>query len=278
MTHLLPSITAAFTKGLAVHLAARLGESEAGTRKALQDAVAVVLSGLISKAASREAAWLFELSADDFRAANSAFGTLTGMLGMFGSAHDLKHGENVVSTLFGQAGSDISVHLAGSARIRTESATQLLGLVGAVLTALLGQWAASRSMSVGDFSAELAGLKRQVRALVPQELRGLAAEPLAQRTARETVSRGSNPWASEMAMQLTFAAVVAAPRLYRVRLAVVSFALLAAFYIGVGKLNFAGKTEEVQPLADTQMVEQMGTVDIAPVVVPVSFRLTEHAE
>ena len=79
-------------------------------------------------------------------------------------------------------------------------------------------------------------------------------------------------------MRMTFAAVGVSPRLYRVRLAFVSFALVAAFYVGVGKFSFAGKTEKTTPFVNAQVVEEIGTMSIAPATAPDFLRFVVPAK
>ena len=177
MLSLLDSIRAAFSRELVNHMAARMGESENGVNKALGGMVPMVLCGLINKAASCEPEEVFALSERAYQLANGRVGSMTSMLGILGrgtySGSGPQQGEHLLGTLFGTWESSVAVPVGTFAGIRLESATVLLRMVGAVLPAMLGQYAAHQRLNAPGFTATLLGLKSQARALLPAGLRGL---------------------------------------------------------------------------------------------------------
>lgn len=177
MLSLLDSIRAAFSRELVNHVAARMGESENGITKALGGIVPMVLCGLINKAASCESEEMFVLSERAYQLANGRVGSLTGILGMLGggtySGSALRQGEHLLSTLFGTWEGSVAAPVSAFAGIRPESAMVLLRMVGAVLPAMLGQYAAHQRLNAYGFMTTLLSLKSQARTLLPAGLRGL---------------------------------------------------------------------------------------------------------
>jgi hypothetical protein len=182
MANFLSTTASAFSRELAGHLAARLGESEKGLAKALTGAVRVVLEGLISKARLGEEDAVFEMSRQAYALANSTFGTLTGMLGMVGSGDaadsDMTRGEVLLAVLFGSSNATLAEEIAGCAGIKPRSARQLLRLVAAAMPALLGQYAHNHSLTASGLLTALLKLRTSLRALSTQGL-GLSASLLA---------------------------------------------------------------------------------------------------
>lgn len=177
MLLLLDSVRAAFSRELVGHVAARLGESENGIHRALGGIVPMVLCGLINKAASCEPETIFLFSERAYQLANGRVGSVMGMLAMLGggvqSGSALRQGEDLLATLFGATVNIIAVPVSTYAGIRPESSMVLLRLVGAVLPAMLGQYAAFHQLNALSFTATLLSLKNKARALLPSGLSGL---------------------------------------------------------------------------------------------------------
>ncbi|WP_201986980.1 DUF937 domain-containing protein [Hymenobacter rubidus] len=177
MLQLLNAIQNAFSQELTIHLAARLGEGEAGIRKALGGIVPLVLCGLINKTVSGEAEAVYDLSQRAFQMANGPVGSIGGVLAMLGngtvSGEALRQGESLLASLFGTVGSIAAEPVSRYAGIRTDTATTLLRVVGAVLPALVGQYAYRQSLDSDKIAALLLRLKAPVRNMLPQGLRGL---------------------------------------------------------------------------------------------------------
>lgn len=184
MSRLLTAVTSGiYSKALATHLAARLGESEKGVSRALAGIVPAVLEGLVEKAGSAEEQFVSEISQQAYGLVNGMFGTVTGMLGMLGSGEaadsDMSRGELLLTTLFGACTDTLAQQIANYAGIKPQSARQLQRLAAAAIPALLGQYARSNNLSASGLSAELFEMKGSLRSMLPQRLRavsGLMAE------------------------------------------------------------------------------------------------------
>ena len=179
MSPFLNTITACFSRELITHLAARLGETEAGVRTALDGIVPLVLGGLINRAGMDNGEGVYRMAQNACQAADGYHNTLVGVLGLLGSgaAYEggLAQGERLLATLFGAGSCSIGGPISQYAAIRPASARTLLRLAGAVLPDLLGQFATAHKLQAREMAKLLFGLKKKVRAMLPAALTGLTA-------------------------------------------------------------------------------------------------------
>ena len=177
MPSLLETVKAAFSRELVRHVASRLGEAESGVSKAVGGIVPMVLCGLVNQAGSGASQAVFNLSRQAWLGTHYNVSTVTGVLGVLGSnfasGNSLVQGHEVLEKLFGTGSYVLIEPISAFASIRLESADTLLKLVGTVLPALLGQYAASRQLPPSGLAAELAAIKGPVRAMLPAGLKGL---------------------------------------------------------------------------------------------------------
>ncbi|MFD2717292.1 DUF937 domain-containing protein [Hymenobacter monticola] len=177
MPSLLDIVKAAFSRELVRHVASRLGEAESSVSKALGGIVPLVLCGLVNQAGAGARQAVFNLSRQAWLGTHYNVSTTTGVLGVMGSsaATGLVQGHDVLEKLFGTGSRVLVEPITAFAGIRAESADTLLRLVGTVLPALLGQYAASRQLQAAGLATELAALKGPVRAMLPAGLQGLVS-------------------------------------------------------------------------------------------------------
>ena len=179
MINLLTSIKKTFSRELVGHIASRLGEPETGIQRALSGIVPVVLSGLISKARAGESRTVYRLSLEAYRGLNSSLDSVTGLLGLLGSGitpgSSLGQGEALMALLFANPVSVLAGPIGAYAAIRPESTVLLLSFAGAVLPALVGQYAIRQKLRPANVAAGLVGLQSRVRSMLPRDLRGLLA-------------------------------------------------------------------------------------------------------
>ncbi|MBF9143930.1 DUF937 domain-containing protein [Hymenobacter sp. BT439] len=158
-------------------MASRLGEAESSVSKAVSGIVPMVLCGLINQAGSGASQAVFTMSRQAWLSTHYNVSTTTGMLGVLGSSvasgNGLVTGQAVLEKLFGTGSHVLVEPIKNFAGIREESADTLLRLVGTVLPALLGQYAAGRQLQAAGLASELAASKGAVRALLPAGLQGL---------------------------------------------------------------------------------------------------------
>jgi len=177
MPGLLDTVKAAFSRELVRHVASRLGEAESSVSKAVGGIVPMVLCALVNQAGAGASQAVFSTSRQAWLGTHYDVGTTTGVLGVLGSSYasssSLKQGHDVLEKLFGTGSHVLIEPIKAFAGIRQESAHTLLNLVGTVLPALLGQYAASRQLQAAGLASELAAIKGQVRAMLPPGLQGL---------------------------------------------------------------------------------------------------------
>jgi hypothetical protein len=170
-------LKAVFSRELVRHTASRLGETESSVGKAISGIVPMVLCGLVNQASNGSSQAVFNLSRQAWLATHYDVSTTTGVLGVLGSSfatgEALEQGHAVLEKLFGTGSHVLIEPIQAFAGVRAETAGTLLRLVGTVLPALLGQYAASRQLLAAELAAELAAIKGPVRAMLPGGLRGL---------------------------------------------------------------------------------------------------------
>ncbi|MDO7853435.1 DUF937 domain-containing protein [Hymenobacter convexus] len=177
MPNVLDIVKAAFSRELVRHVASRLGEAESSVGRAVGGIVPMVLCGLVNQSGSGASQAVFNLSRQAWLGTHYNVNTTTGVLGVLGSGfasgNSLVQGHDVLEKLFGTGSRVLVEPISAFAGIRAESADTLLKLVGTVLPALMGQYAASRRLQASGLASELAAIKGPVRAMLPAGLQGL---------------------------------------------------------------------------------------------------------
>jgi hypothetical protein len=178
MSALFAAITRAFPRELISHLAARLGEGENGMKRALEGVLPVMMGGMARQAEASDAQLLFDWSNRAYQTTPYGLGSVTGMLGILGSGTTagsaMMQGETLLLVLFGNSWQAIAASVSRYAQVKRTTASTLLTLVGAVLPGLLGQYAEQNRLSAAAVTANLIGIKNQLNALLPFDMRAVA--------------------------------------------------------------------------------------------------------
>lgn len=212
-THL-RAIRLAFSRELARHLAARLGERENAVGKALKGMVPLLLCQLVIQAGEGAGRELFSpVIAAEWTGLGQRR-NLTEVLALLGGGpgHSpaLDAGESLLGRTFGPSRAGLNGLLSTYAGLRSESAIILLRLVAAVVGAGLAQYAAQQQLTAGRLGEELGAAKNQVYDWLPADL---PRWPGFRR--RAAVNAPHAVWAAELArpywvLMLAAAAVVLA--------------------------------------------------------------------
>jgi hypothetical protein len=172
MSDLIEASHVVFPPVLSSHLAARMGESVNGMRRALKAAVPVMLGGIMTRSASN-AEQNFALCQQAYQARHIHQVGVTCILAMLGSkdASDsaMMQGSRLLAA-FGSAEQAIITGLGQYARIQPMVAKEVLELVGAVLLETMGRHCAHHQLDAEKMAAVLANLRNKVQALLPREL------------------------------------------------------------------------------------------------------------
>lgn len=163
-----------FSRGLAHHLAARLGEGEASVSKALRGMVPLVLCQLIIKTGEPDGRELFaQLLGQNWPPLDER-PNITQVLAILGSGTGtgsaLAAAEQALGRLFGSSRVEITEFVHAYAGLRLSSASVLLQLVTVVLAAELALYAQRQRLTVGQLRHELAETKNRVYAWLPDDL------------------------------------------------------------------------------------------------------------
>ncbi|MBF9220841.1 DUF937 domain-containing protein [Hymenobacter ruricola] len=171
MNTLPDTLKTTFSPELVGHLAARLGESEQRTQKALDAAIPVLLGGLVAKAATGSAQELLGLSQQALRLAPAGASTVTGVLGILGSGAAVGgamwQAEALLVELLGATKTVAQEAVGEFSGVKAATAAALLPLVGAVLPAMLAAHAAAHHLCAQELAAALASWHGQVQKTLP---------------------------------------------------------------------------------------------------------------
>lgn len=174
MKNYLQNIRLAFSRELARHLAARLGEREVAVGKTLQGMVPMVLCQLVIQASEGNGHELFEPMVQADRTGMNDFRNLTEILVLLGGGLDhsaaLDAGEGLLVQLFGPGRSEPEGLLREYGGLRPDSILLLLRLVAAVVMAGLAQHAARQQLTARRLGEELGTLKNQIYNWLPADL------------------------------------------------------------------------------------------------------------
>ncbi|MDQ2769559.1 MAG: DUF937 domain-containing protein, partial [Bacteroidota bacterium] len=174
MKNYLHAIRMAFSRELAQHLAARLGESESAVGKALRGIVPVVLCQAIIQTGEGEGKNIFALVTEVSPAALENQLTVTEVLGLLGGSGQ-EHstwaiGERLLGRLFGPQQHDLANFMAAYAGIRPASAELLIVLVATTQVLGLGRYVAQHGFNSAQLGTKLASAKNQVYGWLPADL------------------------------------------------------------------------------------------------------------
>lgn len=164
----------AFSRELARHLAARLGESEAAVSKALLGMVPLVLCQTIIRTGEGEGKAIFTLVMAVPSRALLHEPTVTELLGLLGSSSEDNGtwaiGEQLLTRLFGSQLSALTEFMGKYAGLRPRSAAVLLQLVAAILATGLARHVAQQQLGSPQLIAELATAKNFAYGWLPADL------------------------------------------------------------------------------------------------------------
>jgi hypothetical protein len=179
MLDLLETIRTIFSPVLGGHLAARMGESASGMKRALQGAVPLMLSGIAAPAA-------LTMTQPALRQPSQQPGRnvqpmgVTGILVMLGSKDApnsaMTQGRHLLAT-FGNSKQAIVNALSQYARIRPAAVEKLLELVGAVLLETINRYGTHQQLDTEGMVALLTSLRGRAKAMLPRELAGMLELP-----------------------------------------------------------------------------------------------------
>ena len=198
MKNLLYTIRRCFSRELASHVAARLGESEAAVGKALGGVVPMVLCQLIARAAGNNEQAVYGCCLAAKQAGGRDMGTVTSLLGVLGSGMAtggaLQLGDALLFVLFDCVPEQLAQFVATYAGVKPASGAALLKLVAAVLAALVGQFIVRQNVKAGQLRPALVGARHQAYAWLPRTLTTWPGRRVAAPTAV-----GHAAWAAEIA-------------------------------------------------------------------------------
>lgn len=198
MKNHLHAVRMAFSRELARHLAARLGESESAVAKALRGIVPVVLCQAIIQTGEGEGKNIFVLLKEVSPAALNNRLTVTEVLGLLGGIGQENStwaiGERLLGRLFGPRLDELMVFTGGYAGISLTSAKMLMGLVATIQALGLARCVAQEDLNSAQLSTELASAKNLAYSWLPS---GLTSWPGYRR--REAVRAPHAVWAAELA-------------------------------------------------------------------------------
>lgn len=161
---LLDTLKSLFSDEFSGKAAARLGETEAGVRKAMNGIIPVVLTGLLHKAGSPGN------TADLMAHVKDVSGTYFTHIpeGLPGDL--LGKGGDILRFLFGGGAGDISRSIAGYADIKTSSAESLLQTAAPVSLGVAGQQAGGKDLTASSLLSTLNNQKEKILSDVPAGL------------------------------------------------------------------------------------------------------------
>lgn len=167
-----------------------VGESESGTRTALNSSVPSVLSGLVNLVSSRDGAnnlaglirdGGYGAAVDNPRALFSGGSATTNMLSA---------GPQLLGTIFGGRGAGVADLLGRSAGIGSGSATKLLSLAAPLVLGVLGKRATAQGLNASGLANALLSEKSEIAAAAPSGLSQLlGAAPVAVDRERDVTTR-----------------------------------------------------------------------------------------
>lgn len=234
MKNFLHSTRIAFSRELARHLAARLGESELAVRKALLGMVPVVLCQAIIRTGEGEGQTLFALVKTVRLGALQREPTVTELLGLLGSSSEENgtwaNGKQLLTLLFSPHLPTLVNFMSQYAGLRTGSAAILLQLVAAILATGLARHVAQQQLGSPQFIAELATAKNLAYGWLPNDLSHWPGyrHPTAVRAPHAV-------WAAELA------------RPYWMLMLAVGFVMLVTItFVGVGNAPVSAVTSSFQ--------------------------------
>lgn len=174
MKNFLHSTRIAFSRELARHLAARLGERESAVSKAVLGMVPVVLYQTIIRTGEGEGKAIFMLVKAVPAADLQREPTVTRLLGLLGSSTEVNGtwaiGEQLLTRLFGKQLDPLIDFLGNYAGLQRRSAAVLLQLVAAILATGLARKVAQQQMNPPRLIAELATAKNLAYGWLPKDL------------------------------------------------------------------------------------------------------------
>jgi outer membrane protein OmpA-like peptidoglycan-associated protein len=171
-----------------------VGESESGTRTALNSSVPSVLSGLLNLVSSRDGANSlaglirdggYGAAVDNARSLFSGGSATTNMLSA---------GPQLLGTIFGGRGAGVADLLGRSAGIGSSSATKLLSLAAPLVLGVLGKRATAQGLNASGLANALLSEKSEIAAAAPAGLSQLlGAGPVAVDRARDVTTNVQEP-------------------------------------------------------------------------------------
>jgi len=171
-----------------------VGESESGTRTALNSSVPSVLSGLVNLVSSRDGANSlaglirdggYGAAVDNTRALFSGGSATTNMLSA---------GPQLLGTIFGGRSAGVADLLARSAGISSGSTTKLLSLAAPLVLGVLGKRATAQGLNASGLANALLSEKSDIAAAAPAGLSQLlGAGPVAVDRARDVTTNVQEP-------------------------------------------------------------------------------------
>ena len=163
-----------FSRELARHLAARLGESESAVSRALLGMAPVLLCQIIVKTGEGRGSALYALTGAVPVASYQNQPSITEMLGLLGSRENETGtwaiGQGLLTEAFGGQLPALTVFMSTYARVRLQSAHELLQLVAAVLVTGLARHVAQEGFNAGQLITELASAKNLAYGWLPENL------------------------------------------------------------------------------------------------------------
>lgn len=198
MKNFLHSTRMAFSRELARHLAARLGERESALSKALLGMVPVVLCQTIIRTGEGDGKAIFAMVTAVPPGALLHEPSVTELLGLLGSSWEKNGtwaiGEQLLKQLFGAQLPALSDFMRRYAGLQPESAAVLLQLVAAILATGLARHVAQQQLGTPQLIAELATAKNLAYGWLPANLSHWPGY-----RSRTTVRAPHAVWAAELA-------------------------------------------------------------------------------
>lgn len=247
MKSFLHSTRMAFSRELARHLAARLGESESAVSKALLGMVPVVLCQTIIRTGDGEGKAIFTQVVAVPLAALQHEATVTELLGLLGSSWEKNGtwaiGGQLLQRLFGPQLPALTEFMHKYAGLRSGSAAVLLQLVAAIMATGLARHVAQQQLGSPQLIAELATAKNLAYGWLPANLSHWP---------------GYRPRTAVRAPHAVWAAELARPY-WMLVLAAGFIMLLTLMFVGVGTAPASPSISNVQ--APSMRMQNLGGVN-----------------